>query len=67
MNWQHFFGVWTASMSIATFSSLYIISVAAGEYRTTAEDTFDRRLWLIPGVLALLAAVFGSVTALIAR
>lgn len=66
MNWQYFFGVWTATCSIATFSSLYIISVAAGEYRT-GYDSFDKRLWLIPGVLALLAAMFGSITALIAR
>lgn len=66
MNWQHFFGVWTASMSIATFSSCYIISVAAGEYRA-GYGSFDKRLWLIPGVLALLTAVFGSVTALAAR
>jgi hypothetical protein len=67
MSWEHFFGVWTAACGSASCCSFIAISLAAGKYRTKFDNTFDPRLWLIPGVLALLTAVFGSVTALTAK
>lgn len=67
MIWEHFFGVWTAACGSASFCSFIAVSLEAGKYRTSIEDVFDTRLWLIPGVLALCTAVFGSITTLVAR
>ena len=67
MSWEHFFGVWTAACGSATFCSFVAVSFAAGTYRTSFGGAFNMRLWLIPGALALLTAIFGSVTALAAR
>lgn len=67
MSWEHFFGVWTAACGSAACCSFIAVSLEAGKYRTSIEAVFDPRLWLIPGMLALLTAMFGSVTALAAK
>lgn len=67
MSWEHFFGVWTAACGSASFCSFIAVSLEAGKYRTSIEDVFDPRLWLIPGVLTFLTAMFGSVAALVAK
>lgn len=65
MKWQHFFGIWTAVFSITAFFSFFAVGFAASEDHTSCANSFDKRLWLIPSVLILLAACFGSVTALL--
>lgn len=65
MKWLNFFSVWTTAFSITTFFSFFAVSFAASEDRTGCKNSFNKLLWLIPGVLAVLAAVCGSVTALL--
>ena len=67
MNWQHFLAVWTAAFGTAAFFSFCAVAFAADKYRTGCEDAFDKRLWLIPGVLTFFTAMFGSVAALLAK